>query len=125
MSSCLDCIVFGRQTEGVETHRVKNCIAIHPQVSAVYVCGGIAFRVAYMKTCSRWIWEHIQDILSFFCRDGRILNCLEGLVLIPVVLERLSKKNPGVDVTIYTLENTPITQLDVLFYCKNICKACD
>ena len=29
------------------------------------------------------------------------------------VLERLSKKNPGVDVTIYTLENTPITQLDI------------
>ena len=86
MGSCLDCIVFGRQAEGVEAHWVQHRIAVHTQVSAVDVGGGVAFRVAYMEACSRWIWEHIQNIFSFFCWDGRILNCLEGLVLVPVLL---------------------------------------
>ena len=86
MCSCLNSVVFGRQAEGVESHWVQHRIAVHTQVAAVDVGGGIAFRVAYMQTCSGRIWEHIQDIFTFFCRDRRILNCLEGLVLIPVLL---------------------------------------
>ena len=58
----------------------------------------------------------VFDAYSFF--QGLIQKAQKEIILIDnyidlTVLERLSKKNPGVDVTIYTLKNTPITQLDI------------
>ena len=58
----------------------------------------------------------VFDAYSFF--QGLIQKAQKEIILIDnyidlTVLERLSKKKPNVDVTIYTLKNTPITQLDI------------
>ena len=58
----------------------------------------------------------VFDAYTFF--QGLIKKARKEIILIDnyidlTVLERLSKKNPGVDVTIYTLKNTPLTQLDI------------
>lgn len=58
----------------------------------------------------------VFDAYSFF--QGLIQRAQKEIILVDnyidlTVLERLSKKNPGVNVTIYTLKSSPIKQIDL------------
>src|SRR5699024_8068150 len=66
MNAGFDRMAFGRKTERIPTHRMKNIKALHSFVAGHDIGGGIAFRVADMKSGTRWIGEHIEDVIFGF-----------------------------------------------------------
>ena len=55
----LNGILLCRQTVGVKTHWVQHIKALQTFVTTVDIAGDIAQRMSYVKTCSRWIREHV------------------------------------------------------------------
>ena len=86
MGACLDGVVLCGQTEGVESHRMQDVVAVHPEVAAVDVRGGVALGVSYMKAGSRRIGEHVEDVGPFLLGEGGVFGYGKGLVLCPVLL---------------------------------------
>jgi hypothetical protein len=62
---------------------VQYIVTAHTQISAVDVCGGITFRVAYMEAGTGGIGKHIKHITFGL---AEIIHGLEGLVDLPVIL---------------------------------------
>ncbi len=61
--------------------------AFHPLVTGNNVGSGVAFGVSDMKSASRGIGKHVEDIE--FIGIGKIVVCFKGLVLFPVSLPLL------------------------------------
>ncbi|MPM76784.1 hypothetical protein SDC9_123783 [bioreactor metagenome] len=86
MGTRFDCIVFGREPEGVEAHRVQYVVAIHAEEPAVDVGGRIPFRVSHMQARPGGIGEHIQYVHTLISGYVLILGHCKALVLFPVGL---------------------------------------
>ena len=65
---------------------MQNIEAVHPQVAAVDVGGGVAFWMAHMQPGAGGVGEHIQNISAFLRRDAFIFCGFEGLIIIPELL---------------------------------------
>ena len=62
----LNSILFGRQTKRVETHWVQDIKALQTLVASNYIRGNIPKWMPNVQARSRWIWEHIQDVIFWF-----------------------------------------------------------
>ena len=85
----LNRVLLGGQTEGVESHRVKDVEPFMPLESADDVGGGIALGMANMQSRPGWIREHVDaEILGL----GRIeavvagVRCIERAAALPIRL---------------------------------------
>ena len=77
-------VLFGRQPEGVPSHRVQHLRAGHAPVTADDVGGRVSLGMAHMQAVTGGVGEHVEDIelvASGFERAG-----VKGLVLVPVGL---------------------------------------
>ena len=81
MLAGLDCILLSGKAERIVPHRMKHVEPAQSLVPAEYVTGYIPERMADMKSRPRWIREHIKHVIL---RPGRILHCLECLMVSPV-----------------------------------------
>jgi len=79
----LDRVLFGGQSEGVETHRVQNRFALHPSEPADDVGCRIAFRMPHVQAVAAGVGEHVQHVQL---GPGRQVGRLERLVFLPVFL---------------------------------------
>ena len=79
----LDRVVLGGQAEGVETHRVEDVEAVHPEVAAIDVGGRIALGMADVEAGARRIGEHVEYVAPLVLRVCRILGRAEGLLGLP------------------------------------------
>ena len=86
MGSCLDGIVFGGKAKSIVSHGMKHIVAIHSQVAAINVCGGVAFRMSYMESLGGGVGEHVQHIATLSWLKFCVLSYLKGLVLFPIGL---------------------------------------
>ena len=77
-------ILFRRQAEAVIAHGMQHIVSLHPFHAADDIRGSISLRMAGVQSDAAWIWKHVQGIELGF---GKIPDvCLEGFVLLPVVL---------------------------------------
>ena len=83
MLTCLNSVLLSREAVSIITHWVKHIEAVESLVAAVDVAGNIAERVTNVKSCSRWIREHVEYIVL---RTVGIYLNLIGLVLDPLSL---------------------------------------
>ena len=83
MSTGLNGILFGRQSEGIPTHGVKHIEAFAAFVTANDVGGGITFGMTNVQSGPGWVREHIQTVKFGF---GKIVCRLETLVVGPELL---------------------------------------
>ena len=60
MLAGLDCVLFGRQAEGVVTHGVQDVLALHAVVAAHHVGGQIAQRVADVQALAGRVGKHVH-----------------------------------------------------------------
>ena len=86
VGACLDGIVLGRKSEGIESHRMKDVEAVHSEISAVDVRCRVAFRMSYMESGARRIGEHVQHICSSLFGEGGVFCHCKGFVLCPILL---------------------------------------
>ena len=56
----LDCVLFGRQAEGVVTHGVQDVLALHAVVAAHHVGGQVAQRVADVQALAGRVGKHVH-----------------------------------------------------------------
>ena len=75
-------VLFGGQTETVETDGVQNVVALHTLHTRYNVGGGVAFGVPHVQARARGIGEHIQNIVFRFRKIAQI--GVEGLVFLPI-----------------------------------------
>jgi len=61
MRTCLDRVLLGGQSEGIETQGVQNITPRHPVVTCVYVGSDVSQRVAYMQAFAGWVGKHVLD----------------------------------------------------------------
>ena len=73
MLSGPDGVLFGGQTEGVPTHRMKHVVAERAAVTREDVRGGVAFRMADVQARAGRVGEHVEDVV--FRRELRC-SCL-------------------------------------------------
>ncbi len=66
MLTRLDSILLGRQAVGIVSHGMQHVEALQPLVAGVDVAGDIAQRMTHMQSRSRWIGEHVQNIIMRF-----------------------------------------------------------
>ena len=69
MLAGLDRVLLSGQAERIVAHRVQHIEAVHPLVATDDVGGGVALRVADMKSRATWVGKHVEDIVF---RLGRI-----------------------------------------------------
>ena len=93
--ACLDRVVLGRQTEGVEAHRVDHLEAVAAAEMGDRVADGIALEMAYMGL-ARGIGQHLQHVglrlgavEAGLARVGDLPGLLLGPGLLPPALDRL------------------------------------
>ena len=60
MLAGLDCVLFGRQAEGVVTHGVQDVLALHAVVAAHHVGGQVAQRVADVQALAGRVGKHVH-----------------------------------------------------------------
>ncbi len=63
MLSGLDGILFGRQTIGIESHRMKHIKPLLAFVAGIDVAGYITQRVSHVQAGPRGVGEHVQHII--------------------------------------------------------------
>ncbi len=83
MRSRLDGVLLGWKSERVPTHRMQNVKSLGALVTTNDVRRRVAFRMAYVKTRSRRIGEHVQAIILGLCH---VCSGLESLLRIPIGL---------------------------------------
>ena len=76
-------VLFGRQTKGIVTHRMKYVKAFQPFVPRINITGNIAQRMSHVQACPGWIGEHIQNVEFWF---GSMDVYFVRFVLCPVCL---------------------------------------
>jgi len=83
VDSLLDGVLLCGEAEGVEAHRMKNVEALHALVTGNDVSGGVALGMSDMKPATRWIGEHVENVVL-----GQIgtVTGPEQVVLTPVRL---------------------------------------
>jgi len=97
MSPSLDRIVLGRESESIESHRMEDIVPLRMVVSRDDIGRCVSLRMPDMKSRSRRIGEHVEDIffwanlsscqtslLSWILRLECFLFCPE---LLPLLLE--------------------------------------
>src|SRR5215471_2474586 len=80
--------LFGRQSKGVPSHRMKNVESCYPLVARQDVCRRITFRMTDMKALPARIWEHIQDVVFRLRRiETRFtwIRCMKCLAILPML----------------------------------------
>ena len=83
MNVIFNSIVFGRKTERVPTHRVKNVISLKAFFSRNYINGGVGTRMSYMKALPRGIRKFNQTVKF---RKSIVIFCRKGFIFIPYFL---------------------------------------
>ena len=83
--SGLDRVLFRRQAEGVEAHRVQHALAVHPREAADDVGRRVPLRMPHVQPAAAGIREHVEHVQLLAARR-RHLRRLERLVLVPVAL---------------------------------------
>ena len=84
MMAGLQGILFCRQTECIESHRVHDVVSLHPLHAGNHVSCRIAFRMPYMQALPGRIRKHIQNIILRLREVIGIRS--EGLMIFPVLL---------------------------------------
>ena len=75
--------IFGRQTEGVPTHRIKDIIALKSLFAADNVYRRIGTGMSHMKSLTRGIRELYKSVKL---RKRIIVLCGKGLLFVPYIL---------------------------------------
>ena len=65
MYSGFYCIVFSWKSESIPSHWMKHVESFHSLISRIYICCSIIFHMSHMKSCSAWIWKHVENIKFF------------------------------------------------------------
>ena len=78
-----DGVLLGGESKGVPTHGVKDVVAVGFFVACQDVGGGVAFGVSDMKSSSGGVGEHVQSVVLGLIR---VVDCLEGVLGLPVLL---------------------------------------
>lgn len=86
MDACAHGVAFCGEAKGVPSHRMQDVETTHPFVSTKDICCGVAFGMADVQACARWIGEHIKDVVFGL---GGIFDHAERFVGFPVVLPTL------------------------------------
>ena len=84
--SCLDGILFCRESVCIVTHWVKHVVTLKALETREDIRCYITKRMTYMQACTRWVREHVKYIEFLLLL---ILNCAIGLVLFPSLLPLL------------------------------------
>ena len=83
MLPSLDGILLSRKSVRVITHGVKYIKSFQTFETTVNIRGNIAKWMPYVKTCSRWVGEHVQHIKFWF---RGVYLCFVSFVLLPIGL---------------------------------------
>ncbi len=83
MNFILNCVVLGRETKCIPSHRIKNIIPLHTALSCYNIKSGIRSWMTYMKALSGRIRELNQRIVLRLRIIGTGYKCL---LLIPDIL---------------------------------------
>ena len=79
----LDSILLGRQTIGVITHGMQHVEAFQALVTRIDVAGNVTQRMSHVQTCSRGIWEHVENVEL----GATVVNfALIGVIFTPILL---------------------------------------
>ena len=62
MLTRLNGILLGGQTIGIISHGIEHIITAQTLVAGIDIAGYITQRMAYMKSCSRWIGKHVEHV---------------------------------------------------------------
>ena len=80
---CVDGVLFGRQAEAVEAHRVHHRFAAHPLEAADDVGGRVTFGMADVQAVAAGVRKHVEHV---HFRAGRQPRRGERAVLFPITL---------------------------------------
>ena len=96
MYAGIDRILLGRQTEGVETHRVQDVVPGLPPVARYDIGADIPQRVPDVQTGARGVRKHIQHVVLRLGGVGcRAVRFALFPVRLPLAVELLYVKFHG------------------------------
>ena len=81
--TCIHCVLFGRKSESIPTHWVKNVVALSAFETAKNISRSVSFWMSYVQTSSRWVREHIQRIKIWFIS---VCSCFKRMINSPIGL---------------------------------------
>ena len=68
MNTRLYSVVFGRQTERVEAHRLENVVAFHALITRVRIGKTVVVPMPQVQICARGVGEHFESVIFFLFR---------------------------------------------------------
>ena len=88
VNTCLDSIVFGRQTRRVKAHGMKDIIAGHSLIAGIGICQTIVIPMADVQLGAGGIGKHLKHIvLWLIARFVVILRSGFGPFLLPFLFD--------------------------------------
>src|SRR5699024_7015907 len=84
----LNGILLGGKAKGIISHGMQYIESLMAFVAGYNIAGNIAQRMSYVKSCSRGIGKHVQDVKRWFWRC--FVSCwvvgFERLIFFPIAL---------------------------------------